>query len=59
MTPTPQKQDSGLQIIPSGEHTVRDGKYDGLVTNAECARTQIPDAPLPWLCGGPTSELAV
>ena len=28
-------------------------KYDCLVTRAECARAQIPDAPLPWLCGGP------
>ena len=28
-------------------------KYDCLVTDAECARTQIPDAPLPRLRGGP------
>jgi len=28
-------------------------RYDGLVTEAECARRQIPDAPLPPLCGGP------
>ncbi|MEA3084070.1 MAG: hypothetical protein QOC89_1767 [Paraburkholderia sp.] len=40
-------------IDPSGEHVVRNGKYDCLVTNIECARTQIPDAPLPRLCGGP------
>jgi hypothetical protein len=38
---------TGLQIIPSGEHAVRGGKYDGFVTDAECARTRIPDAPLP------------
>ncbi|MEA3088574.1 MAG: hypothetical protein QOC89_6271 [Paraburkholderia sp.] len=43
---------------PSGEHAVRAGKYDGFVTRAECARTLIPDAPLPQLCGGPAYELA-
>ena len=32
---------------PSGERAVRGGKHDSLVTNAECARRQIPDAPLP------------
>ncbi|VVD30636.1 protein of unknown function [Paraburkholderia dioscoreae] len=26
--------------------------YDGLVTVAECARTRIPDGPLPGLCEG-------
>jgi hypothetical protein len=31
----------------SGEHIVRGGKYERLVTNAKCAKTQIPDAPLP------------
>ena len=31
----------------SGERAARGGKYDCLVTNAECARTPIPDAPLP------------
>ncbi|MFM0129478.1 hypothetical protein, partial [Paraburkholderia sediminicola] len=35
------------QADSSDEHKVRVGKYDSLVTNAECARTQIPDAPLP------------
>ncbi|MEA3129782.1 MAG: hypothetical protein QOF46_1577 [Paraburkholderia sp.] len=34
-------------------------KNDGCVTNAECATTQIPDAPLPRLCEGPAYELAV
>ena len=31
----------------SGEHEVRGGKYDCLVTNAECAGAPIPDVPLP------------
>ncbi|MFM0735288.1 hypothetical protein PQQ52_32910 [Paraburkholderia sediminicola] len=31
----------------SDEHKVQVGKYDSLVTNAECTRTQIPDVPLP------------
>ena len=35
------------QADSSDEHKVRVGKYDSLVTNAECLRTQIPDAPLP------------
>ncbi|MFM0613068.1 hypothetical protein PQR37_03295 [Paraburkholderia nemoris] len=35
------------QADSSDEHKVRVGKYDSLVTNAECGRTQIPDAPLP------------
>lgn len=35
------------QVDSSDEHKVRVGKYDSLVTDAECARTQIPDAPLP------------
>jgi hypothetical protein len=38
---------------PSGEHVVRGGKYERLVTDAECARAQIPDAPLPRLREGP------
>ena len=32
---------------PSGERGARGGKYDALVTAAECARTPIPDGPLP------------
>jgi len=32
-------------------------RYDCFVTEAECARRQIPDAPLPRLCGGPAYEL--
>ncbi|CAE6753811.1 hypothetical protein R69888_03088 [Paraburkholderia haematera] len=39
---------------PSGEREVRAGKYECLVTHAECARARIPDAPLPQLRGGPT-----
>ncbi|CAE6792031.1 hypothetical protein R69776_04810 [Paraburkholderia nemoris] len=35
------------QADSSDEHKVQVGKYDSLVTNAECGRTQIPDAPLP------------
>ncbi|MFL9951355.1 hypothetical protein PQR68_35725 [Paraburkholderia agricolaris] len=35
------------------EHEVQVGKYDCLATEAKRARTQIPDAPLPWLRGGP------
>jgi hypothetical protein len=35
------------------------GADEPLVTNAECARARIPDAPLPRLCGGPAYELAV
>ncbi|WP_175052361.1 hypothetical protein [Paraburkholderia sediminicola] len=35
------------QTDSSDEHKVRVGKYDSLVTSAECGRTQIPDAPLP------------
>ncbi|NYH17772.1 hypothetical protein GGD41_005000 [Paraburkholderia bryophila] len=31
----------------SDEHAVQDGMDDGFVTGAECAGTQIPDAPLP------------
>ncbi len=34
-------------IDRSGEHVVRGGRYDGLVTEAECASAPIPDAPLP------------
>ena len=30
---------------PSGEHVMRGGRYDCLVTEAECARAPIPDAP--------------
>ncbi|MFM0180828.1 hypothetical protein PQR52_20315 [Paraburkholderia aspalathi] len=37
----------------SDEHKVRVGKYDSLVTNVECERTQIPDAPLPSASCGP------
>ncbi|MFL9864868.1 hypothetical protein PQR67_11885 [Paraburkholderia fungorum] len=43
---------------PSDKHEVRVGRHDCLVTTAECAGTQIPDAPLPRLCGGPAYELA-
>ncbi|WP_147394027.1 hypothetical protein [Paraburkholderia sp. BL23I1N1] len=38
---------------PSDEHEEQSGKYDCLVTGADSARTQIPDAPLPRLRGGP------
>ena len=31
----------------SSARAQRRRKYDSLVTNAECERTQIPDAPLP------------
>ena len=48
----------GFLMVPSGEHVVRGGKHDSLVTKAECARTRIPDAPLPWLRGGPAYKLA-
>jgi hypothetical protein len=34
------------------------GADECFVTRVECARTQIPDAPLPWLCGGPAYKLA-
>ncbi len=37
----------GFLMAPSGEHVVRGGKHDSLVTRAECARAPIPDAPLP------------
>ena len=43
----------------SDERGARGGRYDGLVTEAECARTPIPDGPLPRLCGEPAYELAV
>ncbi|PQV47197.1 hypothetical protein B0G83_111224 [Paraburkholderia sp. BL21I4N1] len=35
------------------------GANDGFVTDAKCARARIPDEPLPWLCKGPASWLAV
>jgi hypothetical protein len=41
------------QADSSDEHEVRGGKYDSLVTSAECGRTQIPDAPLPSASCGP------
>lgn len=41
------------QADRSAEHGVRSGKNDCLVTDAECARTQIPLAPLPQLREGP------
>lgn len=41
------------QADHSTEHEVRSGKNDCLVTDAECARTQIPLAPLPQLREGP------
>jgi hypothetical protein len=46
MAPTTPKR-SRVVMTPSGEHVVRGGRYDCLVANAECARTPIPDAPLP------------
>jgi hypothetical protein len=36
-----------FSMAPSGEHAVRDGKNEPFVIRAECARAQIPDAPLP------------
>ncbi|MCX4146199.1 MULTISPECIES: hypothetical protein [Paraburkholderia] len=41
------------QADSSDEHEVQVGKYDSFVTNAECTRTQIPDAPLPSASCGP------
>ncbi|MFM0158776.1 hypothetical protein, partial [Paraburkholderia sediminicola] len=37
------------QMVPGStrRRAQRRRKHDGLVTEAECARTQIPDAPLP------------
>ncbi|MBB4514749.1 hypothetical protein GGD68_003523 [Paraburkholderia fungorum] len=35
------------------------GADESFVNGAECAGAQIPDAPLPWLRGGPAYELAV
>ncbi|MFM0734941.1 hypothetical protein PQQ52_31140 [Paraburkholderia sediminicola] len=53
MAPTMYKRNLCFLTDPSGEHVVRGGKHDSLVTNVECARARIPDAPLPLLRGGP------
>ncbi|TCK95345.1 hypothetical protein B0G74_1963 [Paraburkholderia sp. BL9I2N2] len=59
MAPTKPKRTTGFSAYPSDAHAVRGGKYDSLVTNAECAGARIPDGPLPWLRGGPAYKLAV
>ena len=42
-----QNEATCLHANLSGEHVVQGGKYNGLVTEVECARARIPDAPLP------------
>ena len=46
-TPTAHANRDGFGMDRSGERVARRGRLDYLVTNAECARAQIPDAPLP------------
>ena len=50
--PNTDAERNGLEEVPR-RRAQRRRKNDCCVTNAECARAQIPDAPLPWLRGGP------
>jgi hypothetical protein len=58
--PTSRKRDSWFPMQTHPRRTQCGvGANESFVANAECARTQIPDAPLPQLRGGPAYELAV